>query len=68
VTKLHTIEIGVVSALLKIVVLNHPSLDGRLQVTRKNPHVIVVVLDHVTPVNYWFIMWMATSITLLYAI
>jgi hypothetical protein len=68
VTKLHTIEIGVDNVLLKIVVLNHLSPDGRLQVTRKNLHVIVVVLDHVTPVNCWFIMWMATSITLLYAI
>jgi hypothetical protein len=56
VTKLPTIEIGVDNALLKIVVLNHLSPDGRLQVTRKSLHVIVVVLDHVTPVNYWFIM------------
>jgi hypothetical protein len=68
VTKSHTIEIGVDNALLKIVVLNHPNPGGRLQVTRKSLHVIVAVLDHVMPVNYWFIMWMATSITLLYAI
>jgi len=51
VTKLHTIEIGVDNALLKIAVLNHPNPDGRQQVIRKNLLVIVAVLDHVMPVN-----------------
>jgi hypothetical protein len=68
VRKLHTIEIGVVIALLKIAVLNHLSLDGKQQVTRKNLLVIVVVLDHDMPANCWCIMQMATNTIPIYAI
>jgi hypothetical protein len=49
---LYTTEIGVVNALQKIVVLNHLSPDGRLQATRKNLPVTVVVSDHVMLANY----------------
>jgi hypothetical protein len=68
VTKLHTIEIDVGIALQKIAVLNHLNPGGRLQATRKNLPVIVVVLDHAMPVNCWFIMWMAISTTPIHAI
>jgi len=68
VTKLHTIEIGVDNALLKNVVLNHQSLGGRQQDTRKNLYVIVAVLDHVMPVSYWCIMLIAINTTPIYAI
>jgi hypothetical protein len=63
VTKLHTIEIDVDNVLPKIAVLNHQSLGGRQQVTRKNLHVIVVVLDHGMPVNCWYTMWTEINIT-----
>jgi hypothetical protein len=68
VTKLHTIEIDVDNVLLKIAALNHLSLDGRQQVTRKNLPVIVVVLDHVMPVSCWYIMQMAINTIPIHAI
>jgi hypothetical protein len=68
VKKLHTIEIDVDNALLKIAVLNHLSLDGKRQVIRKNLPVIVAVLDHVMPVNCWCIMWMVINTIPIYAI
>jgi hypothetical protein len=42
---LHTIELDVAIVLLKTVGLRFPKQDGKPQVTRKNPHVIVAGLD-----------------------
>jgi len=39
------------------------NLDGNLQVTRKNPHVIDVGFEQDLPVSCWYIMWMEISIT-----
>jgi hypothetical protein len=44
------------------------SLDGKVQGTRKNPHVIDAGLKQDLPVSYWCIMLMEISTMLLYEI
>jgi hypothetical protein len=52
----HTIELGVAIVLPKNVGLRFQKQDGKLQVIRKNPHVIVAGLGQDMLANCWFIM------------
>ena len=64
----HTIELGVAIVLPKSVGLRFQKQDGKLPVTRKNPHVIVAGLGQDMLANYWFTIWTATNTTQDYAI
>jgi hypothetical protein len=60
------IEVAVRYALRRTRRSSRLFLVGKVQATRKNPHVIDVGLELDIQHNYWYIMLMETSITLMF--